>query len=199
MKVAITGKHMNVGESLSSHIETTVSDLTEKYFSSPLEASVIMTKGTHHDITTDISVHVGRGLIARGNFVTDDPHRSFDGALSKLEAQLRKYKNRIRDHHMNEASKDKEQEMMLASTYVLESADESDKEEMLQPAIIAEMEANIPTLSVSEAVMRLDLSGDDAFIFHNSSHGDLNVVHWRKDGNVGWIDPSGNRNSKTFQ
>jgi hypothetical protein len=55
--------------------------------------------------------------------------------------------------------------------------------------IIAETTTDIPTTTVSEAVMRMDLANQPVLMFHNSAHGGLNVVYRRPDGNVGWIDP----------
>ena len=57
------------------------------------------------------------------------------------------------------------------------------------PAIIAEMTTEIETMSVSEAVMRLDLSGQPALLFRNASHNGLNMVYRRADGSIGWVEP----------
>ena len=61
--------------------------------------------------------------------------------------------------------------------------------------VIAEMTTEIPSLTVSEAVMRMDLSDQAALMFRNSAHGGLNMVYRRRDGNIGWLDPRGNRRS----
>jgi hypothetical protein len=55
------------------------------------------------------------------------------------------------------------------------------------------MTTEIPTLTVSEAVMRMDLANQPAMLFRNSAHGGLNMIYQRSDGNIGWIDPRGNR------
>jgi len=62
----------------------------------------------------------------------------------------------------------------------------------IQPAVVAEMSYDIPSLSVSEAVMRLDLADVPAMMFRNAAHGGLNMIYRRADGNVGWVDPDGN-------
>ena len=56
--------------------------------------------------------------------------------------------------------------------------------------MIAEMPTEIATLTVGEAVMRMDLGDLSAMVFHNRAHGELNVIYRRSDGNIGWIDPS---------
>jgi len=62
--------------------------------------------------------------------------------------------------------------------------------------IIAEMTTEIASLSVSDAVMKLDLGDLPALLFRHASHGGLNLVYRRADGNIGWIDPQGNSNGK---
>ena len=62
-----------------------------------------------------------------------------------------------------------------------------------QPVIIADMETRIDTLTVGEAVMRMDLANLPAMMFRNRAHGGLNMIFVRQDGNIGWIDPRGNR------
>jgi hypothetical protein len=57
------------------------------------------------------------------------------------------------------------------------------------PVIIAEATTSLKRLSVSEAVMELDLTGAACMVFHHGSSGRVNVIYRRPDGNVGWIDP----------
>ena len=61
--------------------------------------------------------------------------------------------------------------------------------------MIAEIETEIPSLTVSDAVMRMDLADIPALLFRNKAHGGLNMVYRRQDGHVGWVDPRGNRST----
>ncbi|HEY8012710.1 MAG TPA: sigma 54 modulation/S30EA ribosomal C-terminal domain-containing protein, partial [Dongiaceae bacterium] len=91
------------------------------------------------------------------------------------------------------------EKVQLADHYVLastpESADEgaAEADEDGPPTVVAEMKAEILALTVSEAVMRLDLADRGALMFVNRAHGGLNMVYRRPDGNIGWVDPKGNR------
>ena len=58
-----------------------------------------------------------------------------------------------------------------------------------QAMIIAETQAPLRTLTVSGAVMELDLTESQTIVFRNAAHGGLSVVYRRPDGNIGWIDP----------
>jgi hypothetical protein len=72
--------------------------------------------------------------------------------------------------------------------------DEHDREEdaNANPVVVAEMTAPIETLTVSEAVMRLDLGDLPAIMFKSRAHGGFNMIYRRPDGNIGWIDPANN-------
>ena len=59
----------------------------------------------------------------------------------------------------------------------------------LKPIIVAEMEAKIPSLSVGEAVMQMELASAPVLVFRHEGHARVNVVYRREDGNIGWIDP----------
>lgn len=106
-----------------------------------------------------------------------------------MEKQLRRYKRRLKDHHKERAEP---VELLGASSYILASDSDSDAQEpdTLQPMIIAEMQTKVPTLSVGEAVMQMELSGDPVLLFRKEGQEGMNVVYRREDGNIGWIDPS---------
>jgi hypothetical protein len=116
---------------------------------------------------------------------------AFDEAAEHLAKRLRRYKRRLRDHHHQRPD---EAETLFAQQYVLAGEDiESESEEKDEPIVIAEMETGIETLSVGEAVMRMELANLPSMMFRNRAHGGLNMVYHRGDGHIGWVDPRGNR------
>ncbi len=135
----------------------------------------------------DISVHAGRGMLMQGRGDADEAYAAFDGALGRIAKRLRRYKRRLCNHHKARGA----EETLAAQQYIIaaESEDEEVPEEA-QPAIIAEMAHEIATLTVGEAVMRMDLADAPVMMFRTRGHGGLNVIYRRDDGNVGWIDPS---------
>jgi ribosomal subunit interface protein len=187
MHVTVTGKQIDVGESLRGHVEATTTAIVEKYFGKAIEAHVVFCR-ERHLILSDISVHAGRGLLVQCHGRAEDAYAAFDGAAERLDKQLRRYKRRLRNHH--KAAAKESGEAQLATDYVLAAAVEDTAEPTGdQPLVIAEMRTSIPFLSVSEAVMRLDLADLPALLFRNSAHSNLSLVYRRRDGNVGWIDP----------
>jgi ribosomal subunit interface protein len=189
MQVTVTGKQIDVGDSLRGHVEAATIAVVDKYFGRAIEAHVVFSR-ERHVFVSDISVHAGRGLLVQCQGRSEDAYAAFDGAADRLEKQLRRYKRRLRNHHKGAKTGEEPEVPLSATDYVLAQGDEaeaaSDKD---QPLIIAEMRTGIPQLSVSEAVMRLDLAELPALLFRNSKHGSLNMVYRRRDGNVGWIDP----------
>ncbi len=195
MNVQVSGKHVNVGEALRQRITDEVIGGIGKYFERGGGADVAVGKDGH-SFCVDIVVHLASGqqLEARGQ--GGDAHAAFDNALQKLETRIRRYKQRLKNHHLHPGGRAATAEM--ASLIVLRADDEGDFDEAWddEPAdgppaamIIAETEATLKTMPVSMAVMELDLSDAPMVLFRNAGHGGLSVVYRRKDGNIGWIDP----------
>lgn len=187
MDILINGRGLDVGEALRSHIDGEVADTVAKYFSKALDAAVTISREAHR-FRADISVHPIRGVTLQGRASAEDAYAAFDSAMERIGKQLRRYKRRLSDHHKGRAGDD----VLVAQQFIM--APEAEEEELPaegQPAIIAEVSAEIATLSVGEAVMRMDLADAPALMFRNCKHGGLNVVYRRTDGNIGWIDPVG--------
>lgn len=186
MNLTVKGKNIDVGEALRTHVAQLLDHGIAKYFGNPIEATVIFSKQSHL-FSADISVHIGRGILVQAEASADQAYAAFELAMEHLAKRMRRYKRRLRDHHRAET------ESFRASQYIL--APEAEEEAELAtngseaPAVIAEMQTEIPTLTVGEAVMRLDLSDLKAMMFTNRAHGGLNMVYRRNDGNIGWVDP----------
>ncbi len=188
MLLTVKGKQLDVGDALRSHVADSLDGIFGKYFGNPIEATVVLSREAHL-YHAQISVHVGRGILLQGQANAEQPYAAYDGAADKVAKRMRRYKGRLRDHHRAEI------EMQRAQHYVLATAAEEAVEEAVAgdaPVVIAEMASDIPTLTVGEAVMRLDLADEGAIMFRNSAHGELNMVYRRSDGNVGWVEPKEN-------
>lgn len=186
MKIQISGKHIEIGESLKTHIETALKAVVERHLGDVVEAHVTLSKATAFQFETDVAVHIGRHFVVRSRGEDNDPYRSCDLALEKMESRIHRYKARLRDRHRHQDVN--AAQMVSAQQYIINSSAEDKGEDT--PIIIAEMTSEIPTLSVGEAVMRMDLSDSSAMMFRNPTNGQFNVVYRRTDGNVGWIDPA---------
>lgn len=187
MDISVIGKNLDVGDSLRAHATDNLLEVVEKYFNHAIDATVVFSRDGS-ELKADISVHPGpRGLVVQSTSSGGDAYGAFDGALERVSKQLRRYKRRLSNHHQRARGSE---DLLPAQQYVIqpETSDEEPHEDA--PVIIAEMETQIASLSVGEAVMRLDLGGTPLVMFRNSAHGGLNVVYRRNDGNIGWIDPA---------
>lgn len=203
MELAVHGKQMDVGDSLRGHVKEKIEDLSQKYFNHTTYATVTFSREGHGHQHTNahITIKLGKNIMVVADASEMDPRIAFDVAAEKAAKQLRRYKRRLRDHH-ERIERTPESEFLKARDYVLASTPDQDNDETHAddhaPAVIADMATMIQEMSVSEAVMRLDLSGQPALLFRNASHGELNMIYRREDGNIGWVDPE-NRKSKTVK
>lgn len=187
MRYKVSGKHIDIGDALRSHVSDELGAVVEKYAERPTDANIVFSRNAH-EFVCEANVHLSTGLTAQARACANEIYAAFDRACGKMEKQLRRYKRRLKDHHK---ARSQPVELSGASSYILAaSEDEQEQEpESLQPVIIAEMEAKIPSLSVGEAVMQMELAGAPVLVFRQEGQSEVNVVYRREDGNIGWIDP----------
>ena len=187
MRYQITGKQIDIGEALQTHVKTELGAVIEKYAGRPTDANVVFSKSGHEFVCESV-VHLSTGLTAQAKGHATEIYAAFDSCSEKMEKQLRRYKRRLKDHH-----KERSQpvELSEAGSYILASSSESEdmEPESVTSMIVAETETKIQSLSVGEAVMQMELSDAPLLVFRNERHGGVNVVYRREDGNIGWIDP----------
>lgn len=187
MRYQITGKQIDIGEALQTHVQNELGAILEKYAGRPTDANVVFSKG-RHEFVCEATVHLSTGLTAQAKAHDTEIYAAFDSCGEKMDKQLRRYKRRLKDHH-----KERSQPVELsdAGSYILAASEEENgsEPESLNPMIVAEMETKIPSLSVGEAVMQMELGNAPVLVFRNERHSGVNVVYRRDDGNIGWIDP----------
>ena len=196
MQLSVKGQQLDIGDALRDHVEASLEHILGKYFGDAIDARVTMSREGHL-YKAVVSAHVGRNIQLEARGEANDPYPAFDGAAERLSKRLRRHKRRLRDHHKEPA---REIDSQRAQQYILAGEEEDQEDETVgemdgKPVVVAEMAAEVPSLTVSEAVMRLDLGDLPAFMFRNSAHGGLNMIYRRADGNIGWLDPDGNQES----
>ncbi len=185
MQILVSGKQLDVGEALRSHVDDRLQTGVTKYFPNTMDAHVVFSR-EGQGYRADCSVHVGHGIQAQARAEAGDIYQAFDQASERLEKRLRRYKRRLRDHHGNDRPAP---DGLSAQNYVLAPEPEMEEApEEFQPVIVAEHTSDIHRRSVGEAVMQLELAEQPILMFRNSGNGHLNVVYRRPDGHIGWID-----------
>lgn len=187
MRYQITGKQIDIGNALQTHVKTELGSVLEKYAGRPTDANVVFSKSGHEYVCESV-VHLSTGLTAQANAHATEIYAAFDGCLEKMDKQLRRYKRRLKDHHRERSQP---VELSDAGSYILAPTDESGEadQDTVNAMIIAETETKILSLSAGEAVMQMELANAPALVFRNEKHGGINVVYRREDGNIGWVDP----------
>jgi len=187
MRYQISGKQIDIGEALQTHVRTELGEMVEKYAGRPTEAQVVFSKNGA-EFACETVIHLSTGLTAQAKGRAHEIYAAFDSCSEKMDKQLRRYKRRLKDHHKDRAQP---VELSDAGSYILAPTGEDESSEAeANPVIIAEMQAKIPSLSVGDAVMQMELAHATVLVFRNEKHNGINVVYQRDDGNVGWIDPS---------
>ena len=187
MRYQITGKQIDIGEALQVHVKTELDDILGKYAGRPTDANIVFSKSGHEHVCEAV-VHLSTGLTAQATGKANEIYAAFDSCGEKMDKQLRRYKRRLKDHHKERAQP---VELSDAGSYILAPRDDSEETEQdtVNAMIVAEMETKIPSLSVGEAVMQMEIASAPVLVFRNEKHSGINVVYRRDDGNIGWIDP----------
>ena len=206
MQVSVKGKQIDVGESLRGHVEAALGAIADRLAARAIEGHAVFSREAHL-IRCEVAVHFGRDLVVHAEGDATDAYAAFDQALDRAGKRLRRYKRRLRDYHGRTRAAGEPPEM--ARSFVLAPVEEEAEEGSdfgaetdmaaeggaaadggIAPVVIAEMSTELPQLTVGEAVMRMDLADSAVLLFRNRSHGELNIVYRRGDGNIGWIDPA---------
>ncbi len=195
MQVQISGKHVDIGEALRSRISDELLSSIGKYFERGGDADVVLGK-SGHGFQVDCSVRLASGHRLESSGAGGDAHAAFDSALAKVEARIRRYKRRLKNHHHPSGRAETASFMVLRAPELDDDLDGWDDElahdsghEPPSGVVIAETVEALRTMTVSMAVMEMDLTESQAIVFRNAAHGGLSVVYRRRDGNIGWVDP----------
>lgn len=188
MEIRVSGHQIETGSALQDHATERLGEIVDKYFNRALSSQVTFGKAPANAFACDIVMHVNHGLILKSHGQAHDAHLSLDQAADKIEKQLRRYKRRLKDRHeqANHAARQEE------AAYTIFAGEETESEEAPPeaPPVIAETRIDIPEVSVSDAVMLLDLRHTNALFFKNAGTGRHNMVYRRPDGSIGWVEPS---------
>lgn len=196
MKVQISGKHVDVGDALRARISDELISSIGKYFERGGDADVVVSR-SGHSFRVDCAVRLASGQGLESHALGGDAHAAFDGALTKMEARIRRYKRRLKNHHHPVRPDEVAQVTVLRAPETDDDIDgwdhlnlePSNETEPPVGVVIAETHTTLKTMTVSMAVMEMDLTESQAIVFRNAAHGGLAVVYRRTDGNIGWVDP----------
>lgn len=184
MSVRIAGKHMEIGDAFRLRIESQIADAIKKYFDGGYSGQVIVEKAGSR-FSADCRLHLDSGANLHAAGEANDPQLAFDMAFDRVEKRLRRYKRKLKDHHLGVGNGHAEVAYTVMDTGI---EDDEEAPENFAPAIVAESTKKLKTMSVASAVMALDMTDEPVLMFRNPGSEHLNIVYRRQDGNIGWID-----------
>src|SRR5438270_3191262 len=190
MPLRISGKNLDIGEALRERVNARIVETLGKYFDGGYSGHVTVEK-EGFGFRTECPIHLDSGMTLHTEANAADAYASADQAALRIETRLRRYKRRLKDRHAARANGAAAPPGIDAPSYVIAAPSHESDDEVAEynPVIIAESTTALKPLSVSEAVMELDMTGAPVVVFRHASHGRVNLVYRRPDGHVGWIDP----------
>ncbi len=190
MDVRVAGHQVDTGETLRDYAQRRVAEITEKYFARAVGANVTFGRGPNSDYICDIIAPVMNGVVLKASHSGREPELAFNGAADRIEKQLRRYTNRLKEHKVDEAESEPFIENAAYTIFAgTTTGSDSESDETGFPTIVAETRVDIPDSSVSDAVMLMDLRNTPALMFKNHATGEFNMIYRREDGNIGWVEP----------
>jgi ribosomal subunit interface protein len=192
MTLRVSGKNLDIGEALRSHVQTRIDATVSKYGAGPIIGHVtIEPEGS--GFRTDCTLHLSSGATLQADAKAREPYDSFNKAADKIERRVRRHRKRLSDRRLSlAAEEDGAPEPAGAASASAARPSASSEAGMVEqnPAVIAEPPSGFKEMSVSSAVMELDLTNAPVVIFRHAADGRTNFVYRRPDGNIGWVDPS---------
>jgi ribosomal subunit interface protein len=188
MGFRVSGKALDVGDALPNRIRERIDELVKRFFDRGYSGHAIVSKESF-GFRTECAIHLDSGVVLHAEGIAADAYASADQAALQIEKRLRRYRERLKSHSGRLDGSRRANPTLDALSYVIAAPDEEQDAVDFSPAIIAESTTALETLSVSEAVMELDLTGAPVVIFCHAASGRVNMVYRRADGNIGWVDP----------
>lgn len=186
MTLRVSGKNMDVGDTLRGKAQDHVDAVVAKYFDGGYDGHLTLAPDGA-GFRADCVVHLDSGATLQASAQANDATAAYEVMALNIEKRLRRYNRKLKSHRRgpNGTSDFTAQYTVLGASDALDELDED-----YAPPVIAETTKNLRAMSVEEAVMELDLSSAQVVMFRHAGHGGLNVVYRRSDGNIGWIDPA---------
>ncbi len=174
MQINVTFRHTKPSDDLKEYVKERYSRLT-KYSDSPMNIHVVLSAEKFRN-TAEVVVS-GDGIRAAAKQEHDDLRAAIDLVLDKIERQLKKFREKIKNRRHSGTSGPGTQ------------LSESSAEEVGQDPVITITKINSKPMSIEEAADQLQISGGGFLAFLNADTNRVNVIYWRKDGGLGLLEP----------
>jgi putative sigma-54 modulation protein len=194
MQLSVTFRHMDSTDALRDYAREKVERI-RKYFPDPIKAHVVLVCDRGYNHTADVMITLHNGLVIKGVETTEDMYSSIDLVMAKIERQVRRYKEKIRSHKGAEGLHGQRE---IIHSVLAEPEPEGQvvagngHGPAAEPQIMKKSKFFAKPLTPNEAVMQMNLLGNDFLVFTNAASHEVNVVYRRGDGTYGLIETGQN-------
>ena len=199
MQLSTTFRHMDASQAVREYSEEKLEKIRKYFHKDPIAAHAVFSVERGFNHVADINITLPSGLIINAKETTEDMYSSIDLAVARIERQVRKWKDKIRDHKPHEAQLSLRERVILAETIEPQSSTPLEDTQPPRPVavippvapafnVIKEERFSVPSLKVHDAVMQLNLLGSQFLVFANLESNHVSVVYRRSDGNYGLIE-----------
>ena len=194
VNIKIVGKNIELGESFQAYSSDRIEEVLQKYSYNAVSAQITLEK-RYGNFKAKLRVYLNNKMELDSTGRGKDANTSYDDALDHIEKKLRRYHRRMKSHRNSESKNVKytDEPLKVYQSVLNSDGDEIDIKNSDSIPVVAELSYKIEELTVEQAVIRLELENESCIFFRNASHSGLNLVYYRKDGNIGWVDPRGVR------
>ena len=175
MQTSVSFKNLDPSEHLKAYVSDKLNRF-DKLLDNPAEAGVVLTVEKHRHIA-EISL-TGDRLNLNGKEETGDMYSAIDMVLDKLEKQLKRSKQKIRERRSIAKGQ---------TRTIREEPRQPTEDEFVREVKIENLDAK--PMDVEEAVLQMDLSDRNFLVFTNARSSLINVIYRRKDGHYGLVQP----------
>jgi ribosomal subunit interface protein len=184
MTLRVSGKNIDIGDSLRTYVDARLDLVVLKYAAERTGGHVTIER-EGSGFRTDCTLHLDTGITLQAEGEAADAYTSFNKAADRIENRLRRQKDRSRVRAND----------VVAPAFTatpqsepIETPGEADDLDGANPAVIAESFTDIAEMSVSAAVEKLDAGDSPVIFFRHATDHHANLVYRRADGNIGWVD-----------
>ncbi|MEP6655033.1 MAG: ribosome-associated translation inhibitor RaiA [Myxococcales bacterium] len=199
MQLSTTFRHMDASQAVREYSEEKLEKIRKYFHKDPIAAHAVFSVERGFNHVADINITLPSGLVINAKETTEDMYSSIDLAVARIERQVRKWKEKIRDHKPHDQQISLRERVILAETIepdaglpleMTETPRGSGVSAPVAPAfnVIKEETFTVPTLRIHDAVMQLNLLGSQFLVFSDADSKHVSVVYRRSDGNYGLIE-----------
>ncbi len=196
MQLSTTFRHMDGSQAVREYAAEKLEKIRKYFNKDPISAHAVFSveRGFHH--VADLNITLPNGIVINAKETTEDMYSSIDLAAARIERQVRRWKDKIRDHKPHGGPSTSFRELVIPAEEIEPGlAAKTDGQPTTTASapprsfsIIRDERFSARSMTVEDAVMQLNLLGDELLVFTDARTGGISVLHRRQDGNYGLIE-----------